>query len=44
MRQVRDTLGPGGLFAVVELASFPGSCPNSVRLPNGKSAAQLFAP
>jgi SAM-dependent methyltransferase len=28
LRQVRDTLGPGGLFAVVELAGFPRFLPD----------------
>jgi trans-aconitate methyltransferase len=38
LRQVRDTLGPGGLFAVVELA---GSCPMTPRnsAPAWRSAA-----
>lgn len=31
LRQVHDLLAPGGLFAVVELAGFPGSCPQAPR-------------
>jgi ubiquinone/menaquinone biosynthesis C-methylase UbiE len=29
LRRVHDTLAPGGLFAVVEVAGFPGSCPTT---------------
>lgn len=40
LRQVHDLLAPGGLFAVVELAGFPGSCPGAPRrtLPGSRSA------
>lgn len=31
LRQVNDLLAPGGLFAVVELAGFPASCPGTPR-------------
>lgn len=41
LRQVHDLLAPGGLFAVVELAGFPGFCPKAPRktLPVSRSAA-----
>ncbi len=41
LRRIRDLLAPGGLFALVELAGFPGSCRKTRRKagPASRSAA-----